>query len=56
MVQDCMFPTRKKKKLRHVARQLRFATNTLCDLSLLALTVCIMLTVVLIVNFIGIHL
>ena len=36
----------KKKKLRHVAQQLRFATNTLCGLSLLALTVCIMLMVV----------
>lgn len=44
MVQDCMFPMRKKKP--HVAQQLRFATNTLCGLSLLALTVCIMLTVV----------
>ena len=36
----------KKEKLRHVAQQLRFATNELCSLSLSALTVCIMLTVV----------
>ena len=35
-----------RNKLRHVAQQLRFATNTLCGLSLLPLTVCMMLTVV----------